>query len=94
MPAHLVGIIRAANPDAWQRYVKQVGATFAPHEGKVLFRGAKPIELNGRAHGERIVVAEFPDLEALRRWHDSAEYRALIALRDRGADVVLTAYQT
>ncbi|GMV56970.1 MAG: hypothetical protein AMXMBFR72_00910 [Betaproteobacteria bacterium] len=94
MPAYLVGTIRVTDPEAWQRYVEQVGATFPPHEGKVLFRGAKAIELNGRAHGERIVVAEFPDLAALRRWHDSAEYRSLIALRDRGADVVLTAYQT
>jgi uncharacterized protein (DUF1330 family) len=93
MPAYLVGTIRVTDPEAWQGYVGQVGATFAPHGGKVSFRAKKVGELNGRAHGELIVVAEFPDLAALRRWHDSAEYQALIALRDRGADVVLTAYQ-
>jgi uncharacterized protein (DUF1330 family) len=39
------------------------------------------------------VVAEFADMTALRAWHDSPEYQALIALRDAGAEVVLTAYE-
>lgn len=67
VPAYLVGTIRVTHPNAWQRYVELVGATFAPQEGDVRFRGAKAIELNGRAYGERIVVAEFPDQAALRR---------------------------
>lgn len=93
MPAFIVGTIRVTDPTAWQRYVERVGATFAPHGGRVLLRGSKAQELAGTAHGERVVVAEFPDLDALRRWHDSAEYQALIALREAGAEVVLTAYQ-
>ena len=51
-------------------------------------------DLARQAHGERVVVAEFADIEALMRWHDSAEYQALVALREAGAEVVLTAYQT
>lgn len=92
MPAFLVGTIRVTAPDAWQRYVERVGATFGPHGGRVLMRGAKAAELAGQGHGERIVIAEFPDLESLQRWHASPEYQALIALREAGADVVLTAY--
>jgi len=94
MPAFIVGTIRVTDPDAWQRYVDRVGATFAPHGGRVLFRGRKSRELAGEAHGESIVVAEFPDLDALQRWHASPEYRSLIPLRDAGAEVVLTAYET
>jgi uncharacterized protein (DUF1330 family) len=48
--------------------------------------------LSGVAHGERVVIVEFPDLDSLRRWHDSSEYQALIPLRNQGADVVLTSY--
>ena len=94
MPAFIVGTIRVTDTAAWQRYVDRVGATFGPHGGRVLLRGAKVRDLARQAHGERVVVAEFEDLEALMRWHDSAEYQALVALREAGAEVVLTAYQT
>jgi uncharacterized protein (DUF1330 family) len=47
MPAHLVATMHVTDPEAWQRYVERVGATFPPHGGKVLFRGAKATELTG-----------------------------------------------
>ena len=93
MPAYLIGTIRVTDPAAWQRYVDRVGATFAPFGGRIMFRAAKADSLSLDAHGEHIVVGEFPDMAALRGWHDSPEYQALIALRDAGAEVVLTAYQ-
>ncbi len=94
MPAYLIGTIRVTDPVTWQRYVERVGATFPLHDGQVLFRGVKAIELNQSAHGERVVVARFESLAALGAWYDSPEYQALIALRDAGADVVLTAYES
>lgn len=94
MPAYLIGTIRVSDPRRWQEYVARVGATFPPHGGTVLLRATKGRELAGCAHGDQIVVAEFPDLAALERWHASPQYQALIALREAGADVVLTAYQT
>lgn len=93
MAAYLIGTIRVTDPITWQRYVERVGATFPPHGGRVMFRGAKAGQLNLSAHGERVVVAEFPDMAALRAWHDSPEYQALVALREAGAQVVLTAYE-
>lgn len=93
MAAYLIGTIRVTDPITWQRYVERVGATFPPHGGRVVFRGAKARQLNLSAHGERVVVAEFPDMAALRAWHDSPEYQALVALREAGAQVVLTAYE-
>lgn len=93
MPAYLVGLIRVTDPAQWQRYVDRVGATFPPRGGKLLWRGIKVADLARSAHGERIVVAEFADQAALRAWHDSPEYQALVALREAGAEVVLTAYE-
>ncbi len=94
MPAFIVGTIAVRDPQQWQAYVERVGATFAPHGGRVLLRGVKAAALSGAAHGEKVVVAEFPDLAALQRWYHSPEYQALIALREAGAEVVLTAYET
>jgi uncharacterized protein (DUF1330 family) len=92
MPAYLIGTITVRDPEAWQAYVARVGATFGPFNGRVLFRGKKEAALSGAAHGERVVVVEFPDLDSLQRWHESPQYQGLIALRNQGADVVLTAY--
>ena len=94
MRAFIVGTIRVTDPGAWQFYVERVGATFDQHGGSVLLRGEIARTLAGEPHGDRVVVAEFADLEALMRWHDSPEYQSLIALRDTGAEVVLTAYHT
>lgn len=94
MAAYLIGTIRITDSARWQQYVDRVGTTFQLYGGTVLFRGGKAAELNGKAHGEQIVVAEFEDMTALMRWHDSSEYQQLAALRDAGADVVLTAYRT
>ena len=94
MPAFVVGAIRVTDAVQWQGYVERVGATFGGHGGKVVFRGRKSVALNGDAHGESIVVIEFPDTQAARRWHDSPEYQSLVARRDAGAEVVLTIYET
>jgi uncharacterized protein (DUF1330 family) len=92
MPAYIIGTIGVRDPEAWSAYVARVGSTFVPFNGRVIFRGAKSVALSGTGHGERVVVAAFPDLDSLKRWHDSPEYQALIPLRDQGAEVVLTAY--
>jgi uncharacterized protein (DUF1330 family) len=91
--AYLVGTIRVSDPARWEQYVGRVGATFAPFGGRVLFRGTPAAALTGRAHGDRIVVVEFADVAAARRWHESAEYQTLVALREAAADVVLTIYE-
>jgi uncharacterized protein (DUF1330 family) len=90
--AFIVGTITIRDEALWQRYLAGVAETFRMYGGEVVFRGSAPVALAGRAHGERVVVARFADVAALRRWHDSAEYQSLVPLREAAADVVLTAY--
>jgi len=92
MAAYLIGTIAVRDEALWARYLAGVAETFRRHDGEVMLRAAGPVPLAGRAHGERVVVARFESMAALRRWFDSTEYQALIALRDAAADVVLTAY--
>ena len=93
MAAYIVGTIAVRDEALWAQYLAGVAKTFRLYDGQVLMRARSPLPLSGRAHGERVVVARFEDVEALRRWFDSPEYQALIPLRDAAADVVLTAYQ-
>lgn len=94
MPAYLIGTIRVKDPQRWLEYVDRVGTTFTQYGGRVMFRAVKEAQLNGAAHGESVVVAEFDDAVALNRWHESAEYQQLTTVRDGAADVVLTAYRS
>ncbi len=93
MGACVIGHIRVRDPESWQQYVSQVGATIANHGGEVAFRGAKAAELNGALETDPVVILRFADAAAARRWHDSPDYRRLIPLRDAAADVTLVMYQ-
>lgn len=93
MSACIVGTITVRDEVLWAHYLEGVAETFRQYGGEVLLRARSPMPLSGTAHGERVVVARFADMAALRRWFDSPDYQALIPLRDAAADVVLTAYE-
>jgi len=91
--AYCIGRIKVKDIVAWEAYRSQVGATIAQHGGEVMFRGAMAGTFGGSADHDKVVALKFADIAAAKRWHDSAEYQALIALRDLGADVSLLLYQ-
>jgi uncharacterized protein (DUF1330 family) len=91
--AYCIGQIRVKDAVAWEAYRSRVSETIAQYGGEVLFRGAVAGTFNGSADHGKVVALKFDDLAAAKRWHDSAEYQALIALRDQGAEVSLVLYQ-
>lgn len=94
MPAYIIGHITVRDPEKWAEYCARVPATFAAWGGELVFRGRQIGVFSGsHAHADT-VVARFPDRAAVLGWHDSAEYQALIPLRDAGADVTLVSYET
>jgi uncharacterized protein (DUF1330 family) len=92
MPAYVIGQIRVVDQDQWAAYRNQVPATLAPWGGRIVFRGRTARVLSGAYRFGDVVVLEFPDQDAVRGWHDSPAYQALIPLRDRAAEVVLVSY--
>jgi uncharacterized protein (DUF1330 family) len=91
-PVYYLGLIHVINNDAWQQYLSLVGATIELYGGRVLFRGEQRAVMAGASTHERVVTLVFADEVSARLWHDSAEYQALIPLRDRGASVTLVLY--
>jgi uncharacterized protein (DUF1330 family) len=53
--------------------------------GRYLVRGGPVDSLEGGWAPTRLVVIEFPTLEAARRWYESDDYRRLLAIRSRTA---------
>ena len=95
MAAYCVGQIRVKDANAWEGYRRQVGATITQYGGEVMFRGSLNFAFDGRPiqDHDHIVALRFDNIDAAKRWHDSAEYQALIPLRDQGAEMKLVLYQ-
>lgn len=91
--AYVVGQIRVKDPGLWAEYKGKVPATLAPWGAQLVFRGSRLAVHAGTNPHPDIVVIRFPDAEAAAGWHASAAYQALIPLRLRAADVVLTTYE-
>ncbi len=94
MSAICVGHIRVKDAETWEQYRSRVGATITQYGGTILFRGQQERLFSGEMSHEKIVALQFDNLDAANRWHDSPEYQALIAIRERAADVTLVLYQT
>jgi len=93
MAAYLIGHITVRDPARWQTYVEGVRGTLAAHAGEVVFRGRRASTLAGEHAHDLAVVLRFPDHDALLAWYRSPAYQALIANRDRAADLVLVGYE-
>jgi uncharacterized protein (DUF1330 family) len=85
MPAYVIADVRDAwNADALQEYRRRNTEAVANYGGRFSVRGGAVELLEGTWDTERIVVIEFPDMNAARAWWSSEEYEAIKPLR-RGA---------
>ena len=48
---------------------------------RMLVRGGDPEVMEGQAQGQRIVILEFPDKAAAKRFYNSAEYQEILKIR-------------
>jgi uncharacterized protein (DUF1330 family) len=60
----------------------KVGPLIAKHGGRYLTKGGShKMPEGGHWKPERVVIIEFPDMDALNVWYNAPEYQPLIALR-------------
>ncbi len=85
MTAYLIADIDVTDTDGYDAYRREVPATVAKYGGRFAARGGKVEVLEGGWAPKRVVVLEFPTMDALKRWYHSAEYKPLIALRQKAA---------
>ena len=91
-PGYLVANVVVQDPAKFEEYRLQVPAVIAQYGGRYVVRGGQTDAVEKAGNGlARIVVLEFPNLEAARRFYHSPEYAPLIALRKAStqSDVVL-----
>jgi uncharacterized protein (DUF1330 family) len=82
----IVTIKQVKDNAAFQHYAQLVKPLIERHGGRYLAIDREPEIRDGQWPFVRTVVVGFPSIEAAHAWYDSAEYRGIIALRQRGIE--------
>lgn len=86
MPAYLIASITVRDQAAYDAYRQHVPAVVARHGGRFIVRGGAIETKEGALPGKRLVVLEFPSMEAAKNFYHGADYAPLLAQRLAAAD--------
>jgi uncharacterized protein (DUF1330 family) len=92
MPAYTIAVVTEAwDQDKLIEYRKRNTDVVAAHGGRFIVRGGPHEALEGDWNPLRLVVIEFPDMDAARGWYGSDAYVELRELRQAGSktDIVV-----
>jgi uncharacterized protein (DUF1330 family) len=92
MPAYLFLEIDWHDQARATEYRKLLGPTLDKHGGRTLVAN-EPRVLEGDWNPRRVVIIEFPGMDALLGWYRSDEYAPLIRLRNEGAKTRMIAVE-
>ena len=87
MPAYVIAsVTEARDQEKLAEYRERNTATVAGHGGRFIVRGGRHETLEGDWAPLRLVILEFPDMDAARGWYESDEYAPLRELRQSASD--------
>ena len=81
MAAYFVAELEITNPAAMEPYRAEVPATIAQYGGRYLVRGGATELVEAGPEPKRIVIVEFADAAAAKRWYHSPEYQKILPIR-------------
>ncbi|MGH6969017.1 MAG: DUF1330 domain-containing protein [Stellaceae bacterium] len=82
MTAYIVAEIDVANAGGYEPYKKMASESIQRHGGKFLARGGRTVSLEGEKP-KRVVVVEFPSVEAAEEFYRSPDYQAAAKVRQK-----------
>ena len=80
-PAYLIVDTRSSDPERMAEYRRLAQAAVEKFGGRYLVRGSPHTTLEGSWQPQRVVVLEFPSMEAAQQFYDSPEYVAARTVR-------------
>jgi uncharacterized protein (DUF1330 family) len=93
MPAYVIAETDLHDPEQYERYKAAAPDTIAKYGGRYVARGGDLAVLEGDWHPPRLVILEFEDLAAAKRWYESPEYAQAKQLREGAATMRLVAVE-
>jgi uncharacterized protein (DUF1330 family) len=93
MPAYVIVETDVHDPEQYERYKEASPGAVHAGGGRFVVRGGELAVLEGDWDPSRLVVLEFEDLDAAKRWYDSPEYQEAKRLREGAAKLRMVAVQ-
>lgn len=93
MPAYVIVETDITDPEQYERYKAASPAAVAAGGGRFVVRGGELAVLEGDWAPTRLVVLEFENLEAAKRWYESSGYQEAKALREGAASLRMVAVE-
>jgi uncharacterized protein (DUF1330 family) len=93
MPAYIIVETDIHDPEQYEQYKAASPGAVAAGGGRFVVRGGELAVLEGDWHPSRLVVLEFPDLDAAKAFYESEEYEAAKQLRHGAARLNMVAVQ-
>ncbi len=93
MPAFFIAQVKVKDGNKFQAYVSQVKPILAEFGAEGTMRGKAMGSIAGQVTHDAVAVVRFPDMQKLEAAFASAEYQAIIPLRDEGADITIVKYE-
>jgi uncharacterized protein (DUF1330 family) len=78
MPAYFVVELETTSAAGMEPYRAAVPSTIAQYGGRFLTRGGATELIEGGPEPKRIVILEFVDAAAVKRWYNSPEYQKIL----------------
>lgn len=92
MPAYVIAFARNfTDPGALEEYRRRNTDVVRAHGGRFLARGGEHEVLEGDPRAERVVLMEFPDLDAARGYYCGSDYAAIRPLRQGASETDIIA---
>jgi uncharacterized protein (DUF1330 family) len=79
--AYVIADIEITDPETYKEYTAHTPDSIASHGGRFIVRGGSCQVLEGEWDPGRVVVIEFPDLDAALGWFHSDDYQELARIR-------------
>ena len=86
MSAYLIARVDVTDMEQYKEYMKVTPDLIASHGGRFIARGGEPLTLEGDQETNRVVLVEFPSVEAAQNFYNSDGYQAAIKLRQGAAN--------
>jgi uncharacterized protein (DUF1330 family) len=93
MPAYVIVETDITDPESYEQYKAASPAAIGAGGGRFLVRGGELFTLEGDWQPTRLVMLEFEDLAAAKRWYESTAYQEAKKLREGAAHLRMVAVQ-
>lgn len=93
MPAYIVVETDIHDPEQYELYKQATPAAVEAGGGRFIARGGELAILEGDWQPKRLVLLEFPDLEAAKRFYESPSYQEAKRLREGAAGFNMVAVE-